>query len=228
MKGRKVLALVGVAALISISFAVNEARTQRGPVGAEGNGMELFRQSERQGGVAGEKRFQVAFVSRVQTAFGSDLVGVAESLQAKRPGKIMGEFREEVRNQRPEDPANPAGRLFADVTDSLDTPKGSLFWEGLVTLAPTRDGVLNSSSTPFGSAGVATITGGTGKYAGAQGTATLAGRISICPLGSEYCAPTDQVGIPPGLGLRVECYWVLRGTVPGRDGGGDDDDDDGM
>lgn len=225
MKGKKVLAFIGVAALISISFAVNEARTGREAAGNHPGLLDLSSNGNSEGTMGGLKPFQVAFVTRIGSALNEDLIGVAESLRAKRPGKILGDYLEEVRNRRPENPEQPFGRSFADVTDSLDTPKGSLFWEGLLTFAPTLDGVLTSTSTVFGSQGVAMITGGTGKYAGALGTATLAGRIAICPLGSEFCAVSDQPGIPPGLGLRVEYHWVLRGTVPGRDDGDDDDDD---
>jgi hypothetical protein len=225
MQGRKTLALLAVAAVISITFAVNEARTQKGPDPIFDARADLFRTEDTQGGMSGEKPFQVAFVTRIDTIVGETTSGMAESLAAKRPGKMLGTVEEIVANRRPEDPMNPQGRLFADVQGALDTPKGSIFWEGLIQLAPMLDGVLTSTSTPIGSAGVATITGGTGKYAGAQGTATLAGRISICPPIAPFCAPSDDPMLPPGLGLRIENQWVLRGTVPGRDRGDDDDDD---
>jgi len=221
IREKRVSAVVAVAAVLVFTFAFTEVRSQR--VAAQRNADIL---EVGMGGMPPGKTFQIAFVTRAATAFGTMVEGKAESLQDKRPGALLGDWVENVVSQQP-DPSDPTGqRMFTGIEDTLYTKKGNLYWEGLALLAPAIDGVMASTSTEMGTFGTATISGGTGKYFGATGTATLTGRVSICLPGTEFCAQTDNPQIPPGLGLRFEYHWILRGEVPGRGGDGDDDDDD--
>ncbi len=229
MKSRKTLFVMALVAAVSITFAINEAWTQRSRslVGlSDLAGIEVS-SSAPIGVMSGETPIQIAFIGRAESVVGNDVFGKAESLQAGVPGVIIGDWTELVANLRPEDPMMPQGRSLGDATDTLDTPDGSIFWAGTIALAPTADGAMGSTSTPFATTGPALITGGTGIYAGILGTAQLNGRISICIIdGTPGCGQSDNPLLPPGLGLRFDWQWILNGTIPGPADGDDDDDDD--
>ena len=163
--------------------------------------------------------FQIAFVSRIETFFGGLALGQAESIQSKRGPEIIGDWTELVVFGRPEDPSDPNNqREIVLFRDTLETKHGTLHFESLHVHNPSADGAFLYSSEEDGTLGSGTITGGTGKYEGAEGEAIVSGRITFCELGTEFCGETD-FPVPPGYGLRADCYWILRGTLPaGRSG----------
>lgn len=173
---------------------------------------------ESQGG-GPKKMRQIAFVTRAESDVQGLVRSKAESLQKPHTGIVIGDLAEQIVGLMPE-PGDPTGtRQLLSVRDVLTTDDGMIFWEGNVSAVLAADGALVSTSTPFATAGAATISGGTGEYHGITGTATLAGRISICVVGVQpFCTASDNPMLPPGLGLRYENHWILR-----FQGGADED-----
>ncbi len=230
MKRSSTLIGMGLVAVLSLALAVNEAWTQRSSRGRVAPGG--FTNSEILGIPQGmqmpdEISIRIAFIGRADRIGLADASGLAESLQADRPGVIIGMWSEEIVAEN--------GTL-AEVRSTLETADGAIFWEGTVLQLDTPDGgELVSSAGPMGEPGVATITGGTGEYEGILGTAELHGRTSLCTPGvTRFCATLDGDDGTTGFGVRVDWVWILDGTLPrsgngsGDDDDDDDDDDDGM
>jgi len=56
------------------------------------------------------------------------------------------------------------------------------------------------------------ITGGDRRFRHATGTVTVAGKISVCDLATDvHCVVSPPLPIP-GLGVRYDCHFVLRGN----------------
>lgn len=162
------------------------------------------------------RRFQLAFVTRIASdrvvGDGSEelVLGVAESLQSPVAGRIIGHFEERILYNDPvtdfAPEGYPEGSFIAKIVDTVSTRAGDLTYEAVVAGVPGAPLEILTTSLS------GKILGGTGRFSNAQGTVTLAGKITHCDLtlGEPGCAESDFVPYPEGL--RFDCHFILRGT----------------
>jgi len=174
------------------------------------------------GGKAGkrflEKTFQVAFVGRASNNSLDEerlvevIEGGAESLQIPVPGVTVGEFLEELDfNTIVSPPGAPETDLEIATRGTFTTALGSLSWEARMLIVfldvGDPDGIESATIAERG-----TITGGTGIYKGATGSIEIAGSLSGCNLGEDFCSWSWSVTPDlPNRGRRFDFNYILRG-----------------
>ena len=168
--------------------------------------------------------FQVAFVTRTINNTINDLGTIeslesdAESLQARVPGKIIGEVVTELDFDTIVPIASTSGfGVLIDSQGTLTTNRGSVSWETLITIiffdAGDPDGIFPALTSERG-----IITGGTGIYEGATGTVEVEGFLEGCQLVDEFCSPSYQVTpLIPDRGRRFDFNFIFRGAFGDND-----------
>ena len=169
--------------------------------------------------------FQVAFVTRTINNTINDggtiesLESDAESLQARVPGRIIGEVVTELDFETivPMEGTLPVFGFLIDTQGTLTTNRGSVSWETVITIIffdeGDPDGIFPALTSERG-----IITGGTGIYEGATGTVEAEGSLQGCQLVDEFCSPSYQVTpMFPDRGRRFDFNFILRGEFRDND-----------